>query len=196
MEVLIFIRPPMVAHFQKAAIEQIAAQGLDLLVGEFQPAHLLHEGKRIVKERIVGDFDLLGNGIDLDRGHLVQAEGKVQIRIGPVGSPSIAGMIGQLVRPRGEPQAHKREHVLLECRVDVPAGHPRTIVRQIGNGRIGAVKTAAVPARRSPRRSPRRIRRQSRLGRRRAGAGQAGGEHTSRASPHITCWRCLMAGAP
>ena len=88
VEVLPLVVAPEVVDHQEAAVEQVAAQGDDLLLREVQAARLDHVDEGIVEQPLVGQPQRDRIGVDLERRELLQPEGEVQVAVGPVGRPS------------------------------------------------------------------------------------------------------------
>src|SRR6185503_6233002 len=94
VELVLRQRPPVIRHERKAALEEVLAELLDLLVVEDGGARVFHEDERTLKQRLVRqtDDDILGVGVvRLLRhprpGELAEADAEVDVGAGIVGVP-------------------------------------------------------------------------------------------------------------
>src|SRR5258708_6998489 len=79
VEVVPLVLAPEVVDHQEAAVQEVATQGGDFVVGECQLARLDQIKKRIVEQLGRSQIEDFALRIDLERSELLQSVGKVQI---------------------------------------------------------------------------------------------------------------------
>ena len=113
-EVVPFVLAPEVVEHEEAAVEQVAAEDGDFLIGEGKIAGLDDVDERVAEEHRVGDLENLRIGIDLERSHLLEPPGKVQVGVGKIRGPSPRAAVAAIVRVVAD--ADEREDIALEAR--------------------------------------------------------------------------------
>src|SRR6266704_2910321 len=79
-DVVLFLAPEIVEH-QKSSIDQIFAQNIHLLVGQKQPARLHDVDERIIEKPLIGQLEVNGTRVHLQRRNLLQAIRKIQVAV-------------------------------------------------------------------------------------------------------------------
>ena len=123
---------PEVVHHEEAAVEEILPHDGNLLVREAQRADLDHVNPRIVEEVRVFDLEQSAERVHLQRGHLLEAVGEVQVRVGEVRAPA-ATTASAVAVAAAVADAAEGERVLLEPRGVRP--HRRLVTVLLGLAR-------------------------------------------------------------
>src|SRR5207244_8308283 len=76
---------------QEAAGKEVSSQDFRFLIVEDDVARAAYENPRAMEQLRVSDLEYLRLRIDLERGKLLQPVGEVQVGVGKIGPPRIAG---------------------------------------------------------------------------------------------------------
>ena len=91
-------RAPEVVDVEEAALQQVGAQALDLVVAEARRADVFHVEDRAAEEQRIGEADddvvglAVGLHLDADERQLAEADGEVVVGAGVVGAPALAAV--------------------------------------------------------------------------------------------------------